>query len=88
VAALCQLRWQKAATKEIFSGPAAPAGALASSIICSDENFKVNYTGQQCHQQRKEQCELNHALPAVMAPHYLMLPHCSLLSGNNRKLAI
>src|SRR4051795_6981517 len=37
VAAFCQQSWQKAATKEPFSGaygPRSPAGELASSIIC------------------------------------------------------
>jgi hypothetical protein len=36
VAAFCQRSWQKAATKELFSGacgPTAPAGELASSIM-------------------------------------------------------
>jgi hypothetical protein len=40
VAAFCQRNWQKAATKELFSGaciPTAPAGELASSILMTHQ---------------------------------------------------
>src|SRR5215213_1188729 len=42
VVAFCQLSWQKATTKQIFSGPAAPQPQLASKPAVSRVGYSVS----------------------------------------------